>query len=266
MSILNNRLYLYDQYIDYVISGDSLNLDNRPMNNRKIIAHKGLTNDIFLNIRNRDRKLQNVFAQKLTAYVVNPTTKKRLLSRILEHTSDIGVVKLTLAEGDLANTDPGLYKIYISMSADDVQDRPVYSDQNNNVAFDIEIADQLGLVPIDTQTQNTFLQTGNTMVGDAANTFVTNAMYGNQDRNFANAQHTLAIYPDTYTGQVTIQASCITAPPDNDDQSTDWFDIENIDFSSSSNISHTTFNVNCNWVRILSKPTSGTISKVLLRN
>ena len=266
MSILNNRLYLYDQYVDYVISGDSLNLDNRPMNNRRIIAHKGVTNDIFLNIRDRDRKLQNVFAQTLRAYVVSPTTKKRIVSRILEHTSDIGVVKLTLSEGDLANIDAGLYKVYIAMSLDDVQDRPVYSDQNNNVAFDIEIADQLGLSPIPTQVQNTFLQTGNTMVGDASNTFVTNAMYGNLDRNFADAQHTLAIYPNTYTGQVTIQASCLTGQPDNDDASTDWFDVQNIDLSNTSSISHTTFNMNCNWVRILSKPSSGSIDKVLLRN
>jgi len=266
MSILNNRLYLYEQYIDYVISGNSLNLDNRPMNNRRIVAHKGVTNDIFLNVRDRDRKKQNVFAHTLRAYIVSPTTKKRLVSRILEHTSDIGVLKLTLAEGDLAGINPGLYKIYITMSEDEVQDRPVYSDQNNNVAFDIEIADQLGLTPIPTQTQNTFLQTGNTMIGDASNTFVTNALYGNLDRNFADAQHTMAIYPNTYTGQVTIQASCLTAVPDNDDASTDWFDVKNIDLSNTSSIAHTNFNINCNWVRIISKPESGSIDKVLLRN
>ena len=266
MSILNNRLYLYDQYVDYVISGDSLNLDNRPMNNRRIIAHKGVTNDIFLNIRNRDRKMQNVFSKTLRAYIVNPSTKKRLVSRVLEHTSDIGVVKLVLAEGDLANIDAGLYKIYIALSHDDIQDRPVYSDQNNNVAFDIEIADQLGLSPIETQIQNTFLQTGNTNIGDAANTFVTNAMYGNLDRNFSDAQHTIAVYPEAYTGQVTIQASCLTAQPDNDDASVDWFDVQNIDLSNSSVIAHRTFSINCNWVRIISKPTSGTISKVALRN
>lgn len=266
MSILNNRLYLYDQYVDYVISGDSLQLDNRPMNSRRIIAHKGLTNDIFLNIRDRDRKMQNVFSKTLRAYIVNPSTKKRLVSRILEHTSDIGVVKLVLAEGDLANIDAGLYKIYISLADGETQDRPVYSDQNNNVAFDIEIADQLGLSPIETQVQNTFLQTGNTLVGDAANTFVTNAMLGNLDRNFADAQHTLAVYPTAYTGQVTIQASCLTGQPDNDDESTDWFDVKNIDLSNSSVIAHETFNLNCNWVRIISKPSDGTISKVALRN
>ena len=138
----------------------------------------------LLNIRDRDRKLQNVFAQTLRAYVVSPTTKKRIVSRILEHTVDIGVVKLTLSEGDLANIDAGLYKVYIAMSLDDVQDRPVYSDSNNNVAFDIEIADQL-VLQLETETQNTFLQTGNTLVGDASNTFgFSNAMYGNLDRNF----------------------------------------------------------------------------------
>jgi len=66
--------------------------------------------------------------------------------------------------------------------------------------------------------------------------------------------------------QLYIQVDLLTAVPDNDDASTEWFDVKNIDLSNTSSISHTNFNINCNWVRIISKPESGSIDKVLLRN
>jgi len=266
MSNVSNRLYWYEDTIDLVVSTTALQVDNRPMNNRKLIAHKGVTNEIFFNIRDRDRKLQNMYADTLRAYLIQPTTKTRILSRILETTSEVGKVKLVLSEGDLMNVNSGLHHIYITRSSDEVQDKPIYTDQNNSIRFDIEISNELGVEPIATQEETTFLQTGNTVLGDAANTFVSSALYGNLDRNFTNAQHTIAVYPDTYTGQVSVQASCMSSTPDSDDDSKDWFTVKNLDLSATSNVTHTSFNVNCNWVRIVSKPSSGSISKVLLRN
>ena len=267
MSNGDSKLYLYKDVIELVLttSGD-LYVDNRAMNNRKLIAHKGLSNELYFTIRDRDRKLQNVFSETLRAHLINPSTKRRMLTRILENTSEVGQVKLTLADGDLNDLDPGLYQIYIARSDDELKDRPVYTDQMNNIRFDIEISDQVSQEPVSTQMANTFLQTGNTLLGDAANTFTSSALYGNLDRNFNNAQHTIAVYPEAYTGQVTVQASCLKSVPSSDDDSIDWFDVENMDITSSSNISHTTFQVNCNWVRILSKPTSGSIAKIMLRN
>ena len=45
MAQSDHRLYLYDNIIDLVIGTDGLYVDNRPMNNRKLTAHKGLTNE-----------------------------------------------------------------------------------------------------------------------------------------------------------------------------------------------------------------------------
>ena len=108
MAQSDHRLYLYDNIIDLVIGTDGLYVDNRPMNNRKLTAHKGLTNEILFNIRNRDRKLQNVFSDVLSAYLINPTTKRRLFYKLLEHTDTVGQVKLVLDEGDLRNVTAGL--------------------------------------------------------------------------------------------------------------------------------------------------------------
>ena len=59
MSQSDHKLYLYEDIIDLVIGTDGLYVDNRPMNNRKLIAHKGITNELLFCIRNRDRKKQN---------------------------------------------------------------------------------------------------------------------------------------------------------------------------------------------------------------
>ena len=111
------------------------------------------------------------------------------------------------------------------------------------------------------------MQTSNTNLGDSANIFVSNALLGNLERNFPDAQHTAAIYTDSYTGKIRIQASCQTPVPDTEDLSTDWFDVETFDIvDANTAITYTTFNINCNWVRLVSEPQTGSVTKILLRN
>lgn len=259
----DHRLFLYEESVDLVVTTNSFYVDNRPMNNKSLIAHKGLTNTINFNIRNRDRKLQSVFADELVAYIVNPATRKRLLTKRIENSSSVGIVKLHLTNGDLQNIDPGLYKIYITRTNSDGTDFPIYTNQNNDVSFDITISEQAVFDPIPTQVNTSLTES-------SSNVFVTSALLGNLDRNFSDAQHSVAIYPSTYTGNVKIQASCLLSAPSSDDASADWFDVTgNIAITgASSNIVHRTFRVNANWVRVVSYPddANSTISQVQLRN
>ena len=64
----------------------------------------------------------------------------------------------------------------------------------------------------------------------------------------------------------TIQGSCLENAPNSDEASLDWFDISDISLTSSSVLTHKTFKVNANWIRIKHVPTAGSISKVLIRN
>ena len=267
MSYGDYRLYLYDNTVDLVISSDRIYVDNRPMNNRTLTAHKGLTNELLFNIRNKDRKLQNVFSDTLSAYLINPTTKKRLFYKLLEHTGTVGQVKLVLDEGDLRNVADGLYTMYIARQLQDGTDLPVYANQNNDIKFDIRITEQIDQTPVATQVNTSFLQVANTNAGDSANIYATSALFGNQDRNFPNALHSIAIYTENYTGNIDIQGSCIASTPNSDDESIDWFTIENdISLTAESNIVHRTFTVNANWIRIMHTPVSGNITQVQLRN
>jgi len=267
MSYSDNKLYFYENNIDLVLTTDHFYVDNRPMNTRHLKVHKGVNNELIFTIRNRDRKLQNLSTDTVKAYIVDPSTRAQVVTRLLENTLDIGKMKLTIAEGDIQNLKPGLYEMFLTRSALESVDTPLYTDQNNNIKFNIEITDQASVTPIETQIENTFLQTSGISVGDSANVFVTNALLGNLERNFNDATHTLALYLDSFTGNIQIQASCITAVPATEDQSTDWFTVNEITINdANTTIYPTSFTANCNWVRIVSLPITGSISQVLLRN
>lgn len=263
MNHANNRLYLYDDSIDLVITADNLYVDNKPMNNKSLIAHKGLTNTINFNVRNRDRKLQSVFTDEVVAYIVNPASRTRLLTKRLETTSDVGLIKLHLTDGDLQDIDAGLYCLYITRTNSDGTDLPIYSNQNNDVAIDIQISEQAVFEPIDTQFDVSLSET-------SSGVFVSDAFFGNLDRNFKDAQHSVAIYHSTYTGNIKIQASCLVTTPQGEDNSHDWFDVtSNIAVTgASTDILHRTFALNCNWVRVISYPNNAdsTISNIHIRN
>lgn len=266
---MNNdtKLFLYENNIDLVVTTTDWYVDNRPMNNRNLKAHKGLTNDLIFTVRDKDRKIQSVTADTVRAYIVHPMTKQRLLTRVAVNTNDVGKFRITLTEGDLANITPGRYYMYVTRSRGETQDTPLYSDQDNNIVFDLEITNQTGTEPKPTQSTDNFVQVSDTAQGDDANVFVTSALAGNLEQNFPNAQHTMAIYLDSYTGNLSVQASCFVSTPDSSESSTDWFTVEEItvDDANASLIS-TNFVVNCNWVRLVSEPTTGSVSKISLRN
>lgn len=269
MSYGDHKLYLYEDAIDLVITTEGIYTDNRPMNNRNLTAHKGLTNDLIFNIRDRDRKLQNVFSDQLFGYLIDPTTKRRILKKLLEHTSNVGQVKLVLNDGDLKTVNAGLYTMYIARTTADSIDRPVYTNQNSDIQFQIQITEQIDQTPIPTQVGSTFTQVAATP-SDTANIWTSSAFFGNQARNFSSGLHSIAIHPTTYTGNIDIQASCVATSPDSDDVSTDWFTIDaNIALTAQSTILHKNYTLNANWLRVLHKPAdanTGTIDLIEVRN
>lgn len=266
----DHKLYLYDDTIELVLDGSYMYLDNRPMNNRKVQLHKGLLNDIYFNVRNRDRKLQNVFAETLRGYIIDPTTGRRVLMRLGQHTDQIGRFKFSFNEEDLNSINPGLYHFYVTRSDDPVTylERPMFSDQNNNIRIELEITEQMGLDPVPTQVETSMLQTGNVDLGDDADSFVSSAFFGNLENNFVEAQHTVAFYPENFTGTVKVQASCIAPTPDSDDLSWDWFTVETREYLDEviNDVQAVTFHVNCNWVRIVAYPETGKITQIMVRN
>lgn len=255
------KLYIYDTRIGLVITSDNIIVDNRPMYQRTIVAHKGLHNRINFEIRNRDRQLQNVYSQELVAYIIEPGTGRRLVTRMLETTQTMGEAVLDLIPGDIQNLEAGRYHMYVTRSTPEfINDLPLYANQDNDLRFDIEITDQALVSPVATQEDNDFRET-------STGVFVSTSMPGNIYRNFPNAQHSMAIYLSSFVGDVKIQASCVGGSPDTDDASPDWFDVysETVTEADDGILEHT-FQANVNWIRVVFEAASGTVSKVQLRN
>ena len=66
---------LGNQSLDLVLTMEGIKTDNRPMNQNKLVVHKGFNNKLSFFVRNRDRALQNISTKTLYATVVNPSTK-----------------------------------------------------------------------------------------------------------------------------------------------------------------------------------------------
>ena len=157
MSNFTHKLYSYDTKIDLVSTDTQIILDNRPMNSRKIRVHKGVNNEILFSITNKDRKKTNVFADNLYAYIVSPVNRTRLVTKLLEHTSESGIVKLVLTDGDMQNVTKGLYHMHIIKNDNHDQTYlPLYSDQQGNARIELEVTDQVFQEPIATQENSTF--------------------------------------------------------------------------------------------------------------
>jgi len=270
MSMHDNKLYKYRTEIDLVYTAYGLEVDNRNMNPRHVVAHRGLTNTIYFNIRDRDRKLQTITTDQIRCYIIDPTTRRRVVSKLLEPDQlNKGIAKLMLREGDIIDLVPGLYHCYFTVTRDDTQEEPLYSNQKNDIVFTMEITDQSYSYPIPTQEANANILISNTA---NANVYATSSLTGNLDRNFSNAQHTMAFYTQAYTGNITVQASNLPYAPETSITSSDWFDVETHTFANtnpSTGIFYSNFNSAVSWIRVINTPDDGnvnTLYKILLRN
>ena len=151
----SNRLYQYRTEIDLVYTAYGVEVDNRNMNPTHVVAHRGLTNTIYFNVRDRDRKLQTITVDDIRCYIVDATTRRRVVSKLLEPDQlEKGIAKLVLREGDIVNLVPGLYHCYFTITRDDKHEEPLYSNQMNGLGFTLEVTDQAYSYPVPTQEGN----------------------------------------------------------------------------------------------------------------
>ena len=277
MSMQSNRLYQYRTEIDLVYTAYGVEVDNRNMNPTHVVAHRGLTNTIYFNVRDRDRKLQTITVDDIRCYIVDATTRRRVVSKLLEPDQlERGIAKLVLREGDIVNLVPGMYHCYFTITRDDRHEEPLYSNQMNGLGFTLEITDQAYSYPVETQEGNANITVSGP--GDA-NVYTTSAMFGNLDRNVNNCQHTMAFHINGYTGSLKVQASNIPYAPDTSIDSIDWYDVKTTSITEKGiivngevgnvGVFYSNFNVACNWLRVVNTPADGnvnTLTKIELRN
>ena len=259
--------------IDLVKKQENLFLDNKTMNKKEFVAHKGMDNKFFISLRDQDRKLQNIYNTEIKADIIKYATNERVLTKYAKPMLEKGQAELLLAEADLNNLSPGQYKISFKFLEEDGTSAPVFSDYNGGVICTLIVKEDANPTPVATQVANVWNQTKNINFGDASNVFTSGSFVGNKTYNFNNANHTIGIYTTGFTGNVYVEGSLGLEAPSSDDSN--WAPIsiintlDRIPFANISGPTYYNFTGNFNYLRFKYSPSaanSGSFDKILLRN
>jgi len=167
-----------------------------------------------------------------------------------------GDASCTITEGDLLELDAKFYNFAVREVKSDGSREVTYADTGYAAAGTVEILD--GAYPEFTAstTVSAFTLSGNT--------FTSSAIDGKPGINNNQALHTIAIYPNNFSGTLKVEGTMVsTSPTDND-----YFTITTSTLSSASSVSSLNFTGVFQNVRFVADRTSGTtgrIDKILYR-
>ena len=94
-------LYSYKiNELDLVKKRENLYLDNKSMNRKEFIAHKGMDNKFNICLRDQDRKKQNIYNQQIRADVIKYSSNERVITKYTTPRLEQGQAELLIAEPD----------------------------------------------------------------------------------------------------------------------------------------------------------------------
>ena len=258
--------YLLSQLVIANVSG--FHGRNSKVYDRRLTLHRGVSNPITFTFKNEDQKAQDVSSKTVESgnyyelNVIDTESKKSVITKtltILDDGSTVstkGDASCTITEGDLLPLDAKFYNFAVREVKSDGSREVTYSDTGYAAAGTIEILD--GAYPefVPSTSITTFTLSGET--------FTSSAITARPGINNNSALHTVAIYPQNFSGTVTVQGTMVSTSPEEDD----YFTITTTTLSSSSSVSALNFNGVFQNVRFKADRTSGTtgrIDKILYR-
>ena len=166
----NLTLLMYQSNtLNLVKKQENYYVDNRSMNRKEFIVHKGMDNIVYINITNQDRKKQNVYNNDIQADIIKYSTNEKVLTRYAVPGLNKGTAELKLSEEDMNSLVEGQYKVSFKNVAEDGTKTPIYSDYNNGILCTLIVKNDANPSPVATQIANVWSQTKNTDNGDASN-------------------------------------------------------------------------------------------------
>ena len=252
--------YLLSQLVIANVSG--FHGRNSKVYDRRLTLHRGVSNPITFTFKNEDQKAQDITSKEYEFNMIDSESKKAVITKtltILDDGSTVstkGDASCTITEGDLLPLDAKFYNFAVREVKSDGSREVTYSDTGYAAAGTIEILD--GAYPefVPSTSITTFTLSGET--------FTSSAITARPGINNNSALHTVAIYPQNFSGTVTVQGTMVSTSPEEDD----YFTITTTTLSSSSSVSALNFNGVFQNVRFKADRTSGTtgrIDKILYR-
>ena len=167
-----------------------------------------------------------------------------------------GSASCTITDGDLLKLDAKFYNFSVSDVTDSNNPEITYSDTGYSASGTIEVLDGAYAQHTSSTSISTF-----TLSGDM---FTSSAITGRPGINNNEALHTIAIYPNKFSGTVTVQGTMVSDPQNDND----YFTITSTTFSNASDVTTLNFTgvfQNVRFKALRSSSTTGRIDKILYR-
>lgn len=206
--------YLLDQLVIAYVNG--YHGRNSNVYDRRLTLHRGVDNPITFTFKNEDQKAQDITSKTYELNVIDTESKKAVLTKtltILDDGSTVstkGDASCTITEGDLIGLDAKFYNFAVRDVASDNSRTVTYSSTGYAAAGTIELLD--GAYPefLPSASITQFTGTGGPLQ------FTSSAIDARPGINNNKALHTIAIYPQAFSGKVIVQGTMASSPSDDD--------------------------------------------------
>jgi len=253
--------YLLSQLVIAYVNG--YHGRNSKVYDRRLTLHRGVNNPITFTFKNEDQKAQDITSKTYEFSMIDAESKKAVVTKtltILDDGSTVstkGDASCTITEGDLLSLDSKFYNFAVREVKSDGSREVTYADTGYASAGTIEILD--GAYPEFTASTaiTQFTGTGGPLQ------YTSSSIDARPGINNNKALHTVAIYPQSFSGKLIVQGTMASSPAD-----ADYFEVTSTTFSSASSVSTLNFtgvyhNVRFSWDN--DSGNTGKIDKILYR-
>ena len=253
--------YLLSQLVIAYVNG--YHGRNSNVYDRRLTLHRGVDNPITFTFKNEDQKTQDITSKTYEFNMIDTESKKAVLTKTLTILDDgstfstRGDASCTITEGDLIGVNAKFYNFSVREVASDNSRTITYSSSGYAAAGTIELLD--GAYPefVDSTAITQFTGSGGPLE------FTSSAIDARPGINNNTALHTIAIYPQDFTGTVVVQATMASTPSDSDFVTITSTTLSSASTPSTLNFTGVFHSVRFSWDN--DRDNTGKIDKILYR-
>ena len=247
--------YLLSQLVIAYVNG--YHGRNSKVYDRRLTLHRGVDNPVTFTFKNEDQKAQDITSKTYEFNIIDTESKKSVITKtltILDDGSTVstkGDASCTITEGDLLPLDAKFYNFAVREVLLTGARTVTYADTGYASAGTIEVLD--GAYPefIASTEVSSFTAT------DGPLSKTSGTIDGKPGINNNKALHTIAIYPQSFTGKLIVQGTMSSDP-----EASDYFKITETTLSSASTPSTLNFTGVYHSIRFSWDNDSGTTGKI----
>jgi len=245
--------YLYDNIIPVNILVDPLSKQrNRVVYAKTLKLYKGIDNEVKFTVLNQEQQLAaNISTYSFTVSLVDDEKKSVILSKpcsLLD--ANLSAISVTFTEGELQSLENQFFTYSLLGTDGNGKTVPLYIDDHFTARGQAQILS--GHFPeFKDSTEVTFDNTGNTVIYTSSVISPTVA-------------HSAQIFFDTFTGDVTIQATTDPVPAISN-LTANWFNVQTTTYQAQTSSTISNVEGIYTGIRFMIEKTTGDVTKILYR-